>query len=421
MNILIKQAKVVDKNSPFNGKVCDILIEQGTIQQISESIKASADKVIEGKDLHVSVGFFDFRANFQDPGAEYKEDIYSGMAAAAKGGFTGVLLTSNTTPSVSNKSTVEYILKKSDGNVVSVYPTGTISANLEGVDLSEMYDMQQAGAVAFSDNKKSISQSGLMSRALLYAKNFDGLIMNFPLDKHLAGGAYVNESEVTTRLGLKGIPNLAEELMIIRDLYLAEYHDSPIHIGPISCKESVALIKQAKAKGLKVSCEVAIHNLIYTDKSVETFDSNFKVMPPFRSEEDRNALIQGLIDGTIDVISTDHTPEDVEHKNLEFEYANFGVVGLESFFGSLMTLTKDLISLEVLISKFTVNPRTILKLDVPVIKEGYAANLTLFNTSETYKFSTSESKSKSKNSCFNGCEMTGKIIGVINNNKLSLN
>jgi dihydroorotase len=420
MNILIKQALIVDKNSEFNLQKKDVLIQDGTISEIADNISTKADETIEHPDLHLSTGFFDFRANFQDPGAEYKEDIESGMNAAARGGFTGVLLTANTQPPVSTKSAVEYILKKSANHAVTLYPTGTVSSNLDGVDLSEMYDMKSAGAVAFSDNKQSLS-SGLMSRALLYAKNFNGLILNFPQDKHIAGNAYVNESANTTKLGLKGIPNLAEELMINRDIYLAEYHNTSVHIGPISCKESVELIRAAKKRGVNVSCEVTIHHLVYTDQSVADFDSNFKVLPPFRSEDDRNALIQGLVDGTIDVISTDHTPEDTEHKNLEFEYANYGVVGLESFFGALMTLLKDNISLDVLLSKLTTNPRSILKLDLPVVKVGFVANLTLFTTKDSSTFDVTATASKSKNSCFNGCEMTGKIIGVINNHQLYLN
>ncbi|MFP5470188.1 MAG: dihydroorotase [Bacteroidia bacterium] len=422
MNILIKQATIVDKNSPYNNSKKDILIKDGIITSIKDKISEKADHEISHPDLHVSIGWFDFRANFQDPGYEFKEDLHSGMEAAKKGGFTGVMLTSDTLPPVSNKSSVEYIVNKTKGNIVDVYPTGTVSHNLKGVDLSEMHDMKEAGAIAFSDSKQPVTDSGLMSRALLYAKNIDGFIMSFPLDKYLAGSAQVNESKNTTLLGLKGISNLAEELMVHRDLFLAKYHDTKIHIGPISCKESVELIKRAKKDGINVTCEVAIHNLIYTDEALNDFDSNFKLMPPLRSEDDRQALIQGLIDGTIDVISSDHTPEDTEHKDLEFDYANYGSTSLETFFGALNTLTKDLIPLDFLLTKFTVNPRSILQLDVPIVKEGFGANLTLFSISEaSIIYDVSKTISKSKNSAYNGCEITGKVIGVINNQQMALN
>lgn len=420
MRILIKSAKIVDRNSNHNGETKDILVEEGIIKEIEDNISAdNIDKIIEEKNLHVSIGWFDFRVNTQDPGFEYKEDIESALDAAQNGGFTAICSTSSTTPPISTKSDVKYLINQSKNHLVDLYPIGTVSENLNGENISEMFDMKEAGAVAFSDNKKPISDSGLMSRALLYAKNFDGLIMNFPLDKSLSNGAMVNESATTTSMGLKGSPTLAEELMVSRDIYLAEYHDTKVHIGPISCEASLNLIKNAKNKGLKVTCEVAIHNLVFTDEAVLEFDSNFKVNPPYRNKSDRNALINGVIDGSIDVISTDHSPEDIENKKLEFEHAEYGIIGLQTFYSLLTEVFGSDVSLDELIQKFTINPRTILKLDTPIIKEGFEANLTLFNPTKKWLYDDNESKSE--NSPFLNQELTGKSIGVINKKDIFLN
>ena len=414
MNLLIKNARIVDKNSIHNGKSGDILIENGIISKIGSRLKVPENtEVIEHENLHVSIGWFDFRVNTQDPGFEYKEDIPSLLNAAEKGGFTGVCTTASTLPPISSKSDVKYILNQAKGSPVEIFPCGTLSENMDGKNISEMYDMQQAGAVAFSDNKQSVEDSGLMARALLYAKNFNGLIMNFPLDKNMSQNAMVNESATTTKIGLKGAPTLAEELMVARDIYLAEYHNTKVHIGPISCKKSVELIREAKNKGLNISSEVAIHNLLFTDEDVFSFDTNFKVNPPYRSKEDRNALISAVVEGVIDIISSDHTPEDVEHKKLEFEHANYGIIGLQTLFSLANEIFEGELELADLIQKFSINPRTVLQLDIPKIEEGYKANLTLFNPDLKWTFAERENASKSNNSPFLGKDLKGKSLGII--------
>lgn len=420
MKVLIKKATVVDPNSEWNGKQADILIESGKISKIAESIKASADQVVEDTNLHVSPGWFDMHANFRDPGHEYKEDLTTGVEAAIAGGFTGVALMPSTEPAVSNKSAVEYIINKTAHAPVDVLPCGTISEQHKGEQLAEMFDMKEAGAIAFTDDKRPLSHSGLMSRALLYAKNCDGLIMSFPFDQTAQQNGQMNEGVTSTMLGLEGIPNLAEELQLTRDLYLSEYNDARIHFSTISTPRSLDLIAEAKEGGLEVSCDVAIHNLVLSDDVITDFDSNFKVMPPLRTEEDRKELITGLKEGTIDVICSDHTPEDTEHKNLEFEAANFGIIGLETLFGLAVTHLSGELTLDELICKISINPRSILKLDIPVIKEGFEANLTLFDPERQWIFEKSDIKSKSKNTPFLGCELVGKPLGIYNKSELRL-
>jgi len=420
MDVLIKHATIVDPNSEWNGKQADLLIENGIITKIADSIKSDNAQTVAIDNLHVSPGWFDLHANFRDPGEEFKEDLASGIQSAIAGGFTGVALMPTTKPAISSKANVEYVLNHSATSAVDVLPCGTLSENLKGEQLSEMYDMKKAGAVAFTDDKKSVSNSGLMSRALLYSKNFDGLVMSFAFDKSAQLHGQMNEGVTSTLLGLEGIPNLAEELQITRDLYLAEYNDARIHFSTISTSRSLDLIAEAKDAGLNVSCDVAVHNLVLNDQVIETFDSNFKVLPPLRSEEDRLELIQGLKEGTIDVICSDHSPEDPENKNLEFGEANFGIIGLETLFGLINTNLSGEIPLDELICKISINPRTILKQDIPVVKEGFTANLTLFDPALEWVYEKENVKSKSKNSPFLGSTFVGKPIGIYNKSQLEL-
>ena len=420
MKVLIKKTTVVDPNSDWNGKKADVLIENGIISKIDGSIDDQEAEIIEFDNLHISPGWFDLHVNFREPGHEYKEDLLTGIDAAIAGGFTGVALMPSTSPPISNKSGIDFVLNKTQHSPVDVYPCGTISADKKGKNLSEMYDMKEAGAVAFTDDKDSIEHSGLMSRALLYAKNFDGLIMSFPYDKTAQPNGMMNEGVTSTELGIEGIPALAEELQITRDLYLTEYNDSKIHFSTISSPRGLDLIAEAKEGGIHVSCDIAIHNLVLNDECIKSFDSNFKVLPPLRSEEERVELVEGLKDGTIDVICSDHSPEDVEHKNLEFGRANFGITGLETLFGLAVTHLSKILTLDELINKISINPRTILRVDVPIIKEGFEANLTLFDPAKEWTFYAKNSKSKSKNTPFDGCELVGKPLGIYNNKKLEL-
>jgi dihydroorotase len=420
MKIRIQSAKIIDPNSPFNGQTKSLLIENGIIIAIENEVTEDADQLIECENLHISPGLFDLRTHLCEPGFEQHEDLESGMNAAAKGGFTGIAIMPNTYPSISSRTQVEYIVNKGNGAIVDIKPIGSITANLEGKELSELYDMHQSGAVAFSDDKHSFSNAGMLSRALLYAKNFNGLVLSFPYDKTVAHNGQINEGITSTNLGLEGIPALSEELHVARDLYLAQYNNTRIHLGPLSSKGSVDLIKSARQSGVEVSCDIAAHQLVFTDEACSDFDTNFKVLPPFRTKEHQNSLIEGLKDNTIDIISSDHTPYDVEEKLKEFDLANFGIINLQTAFPIALTYLEQHIGLDGIISKMSINPRKVLGLEVPTIAVGSKATITLFNPKEKWTFVKSDIASKSYNTPFVGSMFTGKVKGIINNNQLVL-
>ncbi|MES2515733.1 MAG: dihydroorotase [Bacteroidota bacterium] len=417
MNLLIKQATVVDSASPHNGKTVDILIEKGVITQIKKSIASEKGvKTIEGDGLHLSAGWLDMQVNFCDPGYEYKETLDNGLKSAAKGGFTSVCLMSGTNPPLHNKGQIEYVVNRAKGNLVDVLPVGTLSHNQEGKDLSEMYDMKLSGAVAFSDYKKTTKDAGLILRALQYSENINSFIMTHCDDKTISHDGLVNEGITSTKLGLKGIPALAEELMLQRNIQILEYTGGKMHVPTISTRGSVELIKKAKAKKLNITCGVAAYNLLLEDSELEGFNTNFKVNPPLRTKDDIDALKKGVADGTIDVIVSDHSPQDIESKDLEFDLADNGMVGLESCFGVLNAALSSKLSLETIIETLTKNPRHILGLSPVIIKENAEANLTLFNPNNKYVFKTSHIVSSNKNSGFIGKELKGEVIGVVNKN-----
>jgi dihydroorotase len=421
MDLLIKSAKIVSPTSAHNGTICDVLIRNGKIERIGQQLEAEGIDSFSAENLHLSPGWFDMHANFCDPGHEYKEDLCSGTAAAANGGFTGVAIMPSTTPPIATKADVEYVRKRTEGGLVDVYPTGTVSAKHEGKELAEMYDMHKAGAIAFTDDKQAIANPGLMSRALLYSRNFDGLTISFAHDNQMAAGGNMNEGPTSTSLGLRGIPNLAEELHLTRDLYLAEYTEAPVHFCMISTARSVDLIRDAKARGLRVTAEVAAHQLLLDDTQLEQFDTNLKVLPPLRNTSDIDALKAGLKDGTIDSISSDHTPEDIENKQVEFDHAAYGMSSIETAFSAANTALEGTLSTDQLIEKLAVRPREILKLDVPQIEEGAMANLTLFDPTLDWTVEKSSLKSKSSNSPFIGKTLKGKALAVFNNNQWAVN
>lgn len=418
MNILIKSAHIIDSNSPYNGKIMDVLIEKGIITSIQQKISAKKDvKIIDEENLYLSVGWFDMQVNFCDPGFEYKEDLLSGIKAAAAGGFTGVAVVSSTNPPIHSKSEVLYIKNKTADAIVDVYPIGTVSHKQEGKDLSEMFDMQQAGAVAFSDDKKSIGNAGFLMRALLYSKDFDGLIITHCDEKSVSLEGKMNEGKTSTMLGLKGIPSLAEELMVNRNIFLAEYTNAPVHIANVSAKRSVDLIKQAKNKGLKVTASVNAYNLMLDETFLTGFDSNYKTNPPLRTKADITALHNGIAERTIDAITSDHRPQNIETKDLEFDHASNGMIGLETAF-ALINTYKGKIKLETIIESITVSPRSILKLAQPKISEGAPANLTMFNPDLEWTFKKENIHSKSVNTPFIGEKFKGKVIGIINKKQM---
>jgi len=417
MNLLIKQATVIDSTSPHNGRVVDILIEKGVITQIKKSIVPEKGvKTIEAEGLHVSAGWLDMQVNFCDPGYEHKETLNNGLKSAAKGGFTSVCLMSGTNPPLHNKAQIEYVANRAKDNLVDVLPIGTLSHNQEGKDLSEMYDMKISGAVAFSDYKKSTKDAGLILRALQYSQNINSFIITHCDDKTISHDGLVNEGITSTKLGLKGIPALAEEIMLQRNIQILEYTGGKMHIPTISTKGSVELIKKAKAKKLNITCGVAAYNLLLDDSELEGFDTNYKVNPPLRTKDDIDALKKGLADGVIDVIVSDHAPQDIESKDLEFDHADNGMIGLESCFGVLNMALSSKLSLENIIDTLTKNPRTILGLDALSVKEGAEANLTLFNPTKKYLFGKSHIVAANKNSGFIGKELKGVVIGVVNKN-----
>lgn len=417
MNLIIRAAKIVDPNSPYNGKKADILIKNGRIQEIGKKIQKKGVKTFEAGNLHVSPGWFDMQAHFTDPGHEYKEDIDSGLAAAAMGGFTAVLAMPSTQPVVDNKSAVEYLINKSRGNAVKLFPTGTLSKGMKGKDISEMYDMHRAGAVAFTDDKKSVRDAALQIRAMLYVRSFEGLIISFPEDMSLTENGQINEGKTSTVLGLKGMPSLAENLSVTRDIYLAEYCNSKLHFSLVSSEESVELIKKSKKKNNKISCGVCAHNLFFEESSLEEYDTNLKINPPLRTKKDVKGLIKGLKNGSIDVICSDHRPQDIEEKKREFDHAAFGALGLQTAFAASRTATINSIDLQNLIEKISINPRSILNLPIPSIKEGSEAELTLFDPDLSWELTENQIRSKSKNSPYIGKKLTGKPLGIFSNNK----
>ena len=417
MNILIKSANVIDPKGKHHNKIRDILIENGVIKKIAAKIKEGKTITYTAKNLHISIGWMDLHANFRDPGFEYKEDIISGCKAAAKGGFTGVLLMPENNPITDNNAQVEYIQNKGKNNIVSVHTAGSITKAMQGKQMVEMYDMKEAGALAFTDDKKALQNNEVIKHALLYAKDFDGLIMNFANDNSIANKGQIHEGEVSTILGLKGIPSIAEEIMIDRDISLCKYTESKLHLSYISTKNSVSKIKKAKKEGSKISADVALHNLILTDKEITDFDTRYKVMPPLRSKKDCTALIKGLKDGTIDVICTDHSPEDEESKKTEFNNAAFGIIGLETAFGLIGKYLNEHLSLGEIIEKIAINPRRLLQLESGNIKEGNTANLTLFNPELEWEFKKTDIESKSVNTPFVGEKLKGKALAICNKGK----
>ncbi|MBO3117532.1 dihydroorotase [Winogradskyella sp. DF17] len=416
MNTLIKSATIVDSKSDFHNEKVDILIERGRISKISKRITNQNNyREIRLDNLHVSRGWFDSSVSFGEPGFEERETISNGLKTAARSGFTAVALNSNTHPVVDSNPDITFIQSKSAGHATNLYPIGALTRAGNGVDLAELFDMQSAGAVAFYDYKQPIENPNLLKIALQYASNFNGLVLSFPQENKISGLGVVNEHINSTKLGLKGNPALAEELQVARDLFLLEYTEGKLHIPTISTAKSVQLIREAKSKKMDVTCSVAIHNLVLTDDELADFNTNFKVLPPLRTNEDLEALIEGLKDGTIDMVTSDHNPIDIEGKKVEFEYAKYGTIGLESAFGALQTVftTKKAIAL-------LTKGKERFGIELNPINEGERAELTLFNPDVNYNFTSSDILSKSNNSIFLGHRLKGKVYGIVANNKISL-
>ena len=417
MTTLLKSATIIDAFSPYHNQQKDILITDGIIVKIDNNINTKKEyQVVELENLHISSGWFDTSVSFGEPGYEERETIKNGLNVAAKSGFTTVAVNPNTNPVIDNKSAVEFLINKANGFATNLYPIANLTQQNKSVEMAELYDMQQSGAIAFGDYKKPITNDNLLKIALLYAQNFNGLVLSFPKNNSIAGEGVAHEGKNSTLLGLKGIPALAEELQISRDLFLLEYTGGKLHIPTISSATSVELIRNAKKKKLDVTCSVAIHNLYFTDEALTDFNTHYKVSPPLRTKDDIEALIEGLKDGTIDMITSDHNPIDIEQKKIEFDYAAYGTIGLESAFGALQNIFTTKKTIELLNkgkSRFGIE-------NTP-INIGKAVNITLFNPDTKYSFSVNDIVSKSKNGIFENETLKGKAYGIISNNKVSLN
>lgn len=418
MNLLIKSAEILDAHSPHHKEKLDIHIVDGVIRQIGKDLVDDASEVISGNGLKVSTGWVDMRAHFNDPGAEHKEDLDSGAEAAMAAGFTKILLMPNVNPVVDQKGGVQYISRNSKSKTIDLLPCAAVTLGAEGKDLTEMIDLQKAGAVAFSDGIETIWHTDIMLKALQYVQKFNGTLINRAEDKMLTAFAHMNEGAISTVMGLKGMPVLSETIMIERDLKLLEYAGGKLHISMVSAKESVDLIAKAKASGLQVTCDVGVNYLLYTEDDVEGYDTNLKVNPPYRTKADQQALIKGLTDGVIDAVVSDHQPHDEESKKLEFDLAEFGTNNLQGFWPILNSVFGT--ELDQIIPAITSNPRQIVGLEHLKIEVGAKAELTIFDGETKWTLDASTNRSKSCYSPLWNQELTGKVWAIVNQQQFEL-
>ncbi|RAR70811.1 dihydroorotase [Flavobacterium aciduliphilum] len=416
MKIIIRAAKIIDSKNPFHNQVVDIQINQNRFEKIGKNLPLEKDyEEFSHPGLHLSQGWFDSSVSFGEPGYEDCETIPHGLTVAAKSGFTGIALQPHTFPILDHQALIRFVQQKAQGCSTELFPIGAMTKNSEGKDLAELFDMKNAGAIAFGDYKKNCTNSNVLKIALQYVQDFDGLVMAYCEDPMVKGKGIVHEGVVATQLGLKGIPAIAEELMVARNLALVAYTGGQLHIPTVSSAGSVALIRDAKAKGIAVTCSVAVHHLVLTEETLTDFDTNFKISPPLRSEHDRMALIAGVLDDTIDLITSDHTPVSIEDKNVEFDIAKEGTIGLESTFGALLTV----LPLEKTIEKLTA-ARTIFNIKSTPICEGNDVNITLFTPDSDWTFTAQHILSTSKNSAFINQSMKGRVIGTYHQGILTL-
>lgn len=416
MRYRLNNVEIIDPNSEWNRTRKDICIINGIISEAKDAV--DVDEVIQADGWSLVPGLCETYASIGDPGYEYREDLESIARAAISGGVTAVCAIANNQPVTQHKTHVEYLVNNTKGNLVEVWPIGAITEDLKGYNPTEMMDMAHAGAVAFSDAPHSVENSGVMMRALQYAIPFDGVIISSAYDEGLAGDGQVNEGLVSVNMGMKGIPHLAESLRVYRDLQLLEYTGGKIHFSGINTISGIQQVKEAKAKGLKVTASAYVHHLLLDDTQVENFDTNYKVIPPLRTSSDVNALKSAVEEGVIDIISTQHTPLDTESKRLEFEYAIPGMANIEFALSLALQATN---SIETVIQTMAIAPRKLLNKHIPIISEGEQANVILVDLNASFQVPLSSRKSKSANSPYFGQELKGKVQAVFNNGKMVKN
>ena len=413
MSILIKSAKIIDADNSLDGKVFDIYIDKGIISNIDKNIDKPAKTIISRENLHVSIGWLDSSVCFGEPGLEEREDLENGIKSAGLSGFTDIVLNSETLPILDSKADISYIKSKTQNSVVSVHPLGALSKKSDSEELADLKEMYDVGCIGFNDFKKAIKNPNLLKTALQYVQHFDGLILSFPIEDSISKNAQVHEGEVSTKYGIKGFPPISEEIAVYRDLKILEYTDGKLLIPTISTTGSVKLINEAKSKGLKVWCSVSINNLFFNDDKLKDFDTRFKVMPPIRDEKTRKELIKYVNDGSIDLVTCDHCPIDIDNKKTDFENSFFGSTGLESSFGALNSLFDLNKTIKILTSGYDT-----FSINKPSLSVGSKAKLTLFNPDIKYTFSKSNILSKSKNSSFIDSKLKGKAYGIVSNSKI---
>ena len=418
MSLLLNSVTVSDTTSKyFNSKVNILIDSKGIIKKISKNkISDKVKKVVDLEGLYISESWFDFNANFCDPGYEYKENLKSGVHLAINSGFLDVLITPNTNPIIQTKADVSYIQEKSLNNFCEIHPSAAISKNFNGKDLNDIIDLHNSGVKAFTNSYSCKESSEMIMNSLLYLNQIDTLLLTKPKDRSFSDGV-VNNGYYSNTVGLKGIPRISESIAVERDLSILEYVGGKIHFSGISTKESVSIIRDAKTKKLNVTCDVPIHNLILDDSNVVSFDPNYKVDPPLRTKEDIDALIEGINDGTIDIIASHHEPQDIDTKKCEFEKANFGVISLQTFFSNIVQLSRR-IPLENLIKTFSTNPKKILGVETYSVVEGSKASFTVFDPDGSWDYNENSNLSKSINSPWLNWSLKGKVKAVIKDNRI---
>jgi len=420
MTWLFKKITIIDNGSTVYSSPVDMLIQNGCITKIGVNLRIPEARTIELDDLHVSIGWMDIGASHGDPGAEHRENLNSLRAVGAAGGFTALAPWPDTNPCADHKSAVHYLIKGNEDTPVSIFPIASLSEKGEGKEMAELMDLHQAGAIAFSDGKKPVIHGGLFYKVLTYLKAFSGICIHFPMDYSLSDEGQIHEGKMSTLTGLSGIPDVAENMMVQRDLSLLHYAGGKLILWGISSKISLETLRRSDKLNRDVFVAVPVFNLVYSDEYLETFDSNYKLMPPLRSGEDMSALRNAVLNGEIQLISSNHSPWEADQKNLEFPYAAFGSISLQHVF-SLLRTKFDELPLPRLIELMAYEPRRILNIAIPVIEEGAVANLTFFSPNREFTLHKLKNKSRSENTPLWNEKMKGMVYGVFNNGKLSLN